>query len=616
MQGQQALLGLADLSIRAAVLGAVAFLALKIGRVRSAGVQHAAWTFCVIAMLLLPVLVMLAPAIQIPILRAERPGIVTSFVIVPGSFGVARSTVSTISSTPRISWAAAAWYVYLAIAAVLLVRLLVRWVRVVLLVRRATPIRDERARGLRESAAIAVPITAGVFRPGIVLPVSWREWDEATLSAVLLHESVHARRRDPLLAFVAAINRCAFWFHPLACWAEAKLRLLAEEATDDECLTSFQDRERYVRILLDMAAAARGRRSILSPAIAMARPSQVKRRVDRILAIGYGTSRGFTRAGLLVVLAAAAPLLFSIAAVRLVHAAAPQATTDRRLRRQQEKLRRELETPYRKWLNEDVVYIITEGERATFAALQTDEERERFIEQFWLWRDPTPSTRENEFKEEHYRRIAYSNERFAGGKPGWQTARGRTYIILGPPDEIESHAGGANGWEAWRYRWIEQIGAQVELEFGDLSDSAVGPTGFRASGEPVQRSNDPARIRELANLLGIGVSSVTSGPSTAGTEIAFSIDPGQFQWQATGTQEQFQVNVYGRVVDSNGNVVSVFEDVVTRTRNPGSSLSSPVWYWHRIKVLPAGDYRVHIVLKDASGHGEQNREMTVTVPSR
>src|SRR5450756_1578521 len=97
-------------------------------------------------------------------------------------------------------------------------------------------------------------------------------------------------------------------------------------------------------------------------------------------------------------------------------------------RRREEKLRKELETPYRKWLNEDVTYIITDEERAAFKRLQTDEEREQFIEQFWLRRDPTPDTVENEFKEEHYRRIAYTNENFASGIPGWKTDRGRIYI--------------------------------------------------------------------------------------------------------------------------------------------------------------------------------------------
>src|SRR5689334_23463853 len=116
--------------------------------------------------------------------------------------------------------------------------------------------------------------------------------------------------------------------------------------------------------------------------------------------------------------------------------------TEKERRRREARLRKELETPYRKWLNEDVSYIITDEERAAFKKLQTDEEREQFIEQFWLRRDPTPDTVENEFKEEHYRRIAYANEHFAAGIPGWKTDRGQMYIKFGPPDEIESHPSG------------------------------------------------------------------------------------------------------------------------------------------------------------------------------
>jgi GWxTD domain-containing protein len=103
-----------------------------------------------------------------------------------------------------------------------------------------------------------------------------------------------------------------------------------------------------------------------------------------------------------------------------------------------------LSTPYEKWLREDVVYIITEQERAAFVALTSDAERENFIEQFWQRRDPTPGTPENEFREEHYRRIAYANEHFAGSVAGWKTDRGRTYIVYGPPDEIDDHSSGGS----------------------------------------------------------------------------------------------------------------------------------------------------------------------------
>jgi GWxTD domain-containing protein len=156
--------------------------------------------------------------------------------------------------------------------------------------------------------------------------------------------------------------------------------------------------------------------------------------------------------------------------------------TEKERRKKEEKLRKELETPYRKWLNEDVAYIISDEERTAFKRLQTDEEREQFIEQFWLRRDPTPDTVENEFKEEHYRRIAYANEQFASGIPGWKTDRGRIYITYGPPDEKETHPSGGTyerppeegggttstfPFEQWRYRYIEGIGSDIIIEFVD-----------------------------------------------------------------------------------------------------------------------------------------------------
>jgi GWxTD domain-containing protein len=156
--------------------------------------------------------------------------------------------------------------------------------------------------------------------------------------------------------------------------------------------------------------------------------------------------------------------------------------SEKEKRKREEKLRKELEGPYRKWLSEDVLYIITDEERTAFRRLATDEEREQFIEQFWLRRDPSPDSQENEFKEEHYRRIAYTNERYASGIPGWKTDRGRIYITFGPPDEIESHPSGGTyerpfeegggttstfPFEKWRYRWIQDIGSDIMIEFVD-----------------------------------------------------------------------------------------------------------------------------------------------------
>jgi GWxTD domain-containing protein len=155
---------------------------------------------------------------------------------------------------------------------------------------------------------------------------------------------------------------------------------------------------------------------------------------------------------------------------------------EKQKKQQKKALNVELSKTYKKWLNEDVVWIITDEERAAFKQLSNDEERDNFIEAFWQRRDPTPDTEENEYKEEHYRRIAYANEHFAAGIPGWKSDRGRIYIMYGPADEIDSHPSGGTyerpmeegggetstfPFEDWRYRYLEGIGQEVIIEFVD-----------------------------------------------------------------------------------------------------------------------------------------------------
>ena len=155
-------------------------------------------------------------------------------------------------------------------------------------------------------------------------------------------------------------------------------------------------------------------------------------------------------------------------------------------KRRTKAIQKEMESAYKKWLQDEVPYIITGEERASFKKLTTDDEREQFVEQFWERRSPNPGSPENEFKEEYYRRIAYANERYASGIPGWKTDRGRIYIMYGPPDENDSHPSGGSyarpmeegggetstyPFEQWRYRYIDGIGNNIILEFVDPSMS-------------------------------------------------------------------------------------------------------------------------------------------------
>jgi len=180
----------------------------------------------------------------------------------------------------------------------------------------------------------------------------------------------------------------------------------------------------------------------------------------------------------------------------------------------EKELKKELDSQYKKWLDEDVVYIISPEERSAFLHLATNEEREQFIEQFWQRRNPDPDSADNTFKEEHYRRIAYANEHYSSGIPGWKADRGRIYIMWGAPDEIESHPSGGSydrpssegggetstyPFEDWRYRYLEGIGENVELEF-------VDPT---MSGE-YKLTMDPSEKDALLMVPGAGLTQMES----------------------------------------------------------------------------------------------------------
>jgi GWxTD domain-containing protein len=156
--------------------------------------------------------------------------------------------------------------------------------------------------------------------------------------------------------------------------------------------------------------------------------------------------------------------------------------TDKEKFQQQKAIRGELHGIYKKWVDEDVHWIITDQELQAFKGLSNDEERDTFIENFWLRRNPNPDSPENEYKDEYYARIAYANEHFAAGKPGWRTDRGHIYIAFGKPDSIDSHPSGGSyerpqeegggetstfPFEVWHYRYLEGIGDNIDIEFVD-----------------------------------------------------------------------------------------------------------------------------------------------------
>jgi GWxTD domain-containing protein len=250
----------------------------------------------------------------------------------------------------------------------------------------------------------------------------------------------------------------------------------------------------------------------------------------------------------------------------------------------QETLAASLESPYRRWLNEDVAYIVTDAERAAFKRLPTDAEREHFIEQFWLRRDPTPGTPANEFKEEHYRRIAYTNQNFASAIPGWKTDRGRIYITYGPPDEKEVHPSGDAShpypYEQWMYHFIDGVGKNIIIEFDDPNKTGE----YRMTSDPdaALLTLPPSSPAEIATV------------QVLGGKAMISISPRAFANRRVG--------IYGRILGKGGALVNAFEDTVEGQTN-------------YLKTLPVGlgEYRLVILIKDLATGKTFEQTTTFTV---
>lgn len=315
----------------------------------------------------------------------------------------------------------------------------------------AVRLRVARTVALLETCLADTPAVIGYLRPVILVPAGLlTSMPASQVEAILLHELAHVRRGDYLVNLLQTVAEGLLYYHPAVWWISSVIRAEREHCCDDIAAAAAGGAHEYASALAALEQTRWGFENQVTAAVAATGGSGLMKRIQRLLYPQQALRLRF----------AAAPL--TIIAVGLLAAWQSTATPAQ-----------ENSRPYMMWLNEDVAYIISPPERETFVALRNNEEREKFILQFWKRRDPTPGTEQNEFKEEHYRRIAYSNDRFKTPSiAGWKTDRGRIYIIYGPSDEKESHPSGRNGGppeENWLYYHIEGLGDKVIVSFVDPS---------------------------------------------------------------------------------------------------------------------------------------------------
>jgi GWxTD domain-containing protein len=367
-----------------------------------------------------------------------------------------------------------------------------------------------RAVRLAHSALVQVPTVVGWLRPVVLLPVGcFLGLSAVQVEALLAHELAHIRRHDYLVSVFQSVVEALLFYHPAVWWVSKQVRRERECCCDDLAVRIGGDPLAYAKAL----SLLEGRRSFLPEVALGANGGVLTMRIKRLLgtkespavsqlaavavltivvaAVGVGigaVARAQARAGHTVpvvpemalvapaVLDAelVAPALGSgkdVAPAAVGAEIVPPAGSDAAGSGGPEAQTGPLTGVYRTWLDQDVLWIINPEERAAFSRLSNDEERDRFIRQFWARRNP-PGAAADSYREEQYGRIAYANENFATDKqPGWKTDRGHIYIVYGKPDEIDAHSAGGGGtaypFQTWRYRSIPGVGENVDMKFVD-----------------------------------------------------------------------------------------------------------------------------------------------------
>jgi GWxTD domain-containing protein len=492
---------LLDASLRAILLVLVTGATLTAARIQTAAGRHLAWTIVLVGMLSLPLWVAWGPRLPLPVPSPNAAGPAPRAWTHPASPTPATSRAAAAAVTnvavrsqppqPVMSWTALALTLYGAGAFILLGRLALGTFRMRRLRRQAVS-----KAGHLTSEACSAPITVGWLRPVVLLPAAYDQWPARQLDAVLIHEYAHARRRDPLVQWLALLNRAIFWFHPLAWWLERQLAALAEEECDTAVLSRGHVPREYAEYLIGIARAVAGAGRRVQAVGTTLPGTSLSNRVRQILADRPRRTDSRLRVTLTVAFCSLSSVVIAVGTIRPMAARGPAPI---RVAQQGQPAAQERALP-EFWLDDDewhreVAPIITADEAAAYARLRTAAERESFIAQFWRVRDTTPATSDNEFRREFERRIVYARERLGNptsyAVPGYETDRGRFYVAWGPPADVTV----SGPVEEWRYRVVPSMGSAVTIRFDASADFFCSVRGGKyriVSPEPVARVESSA----------------------------------------------------------------------------------------------------------------------------
>jgi GWxTD domain-containing protein len=300
-----------------------------------------------------------------------------------------------------------------------------------------------RAVNLANSALVQVPTVIGWLRPAVLLPVGCLTGLSANqIEAIFAHELAHIRRHDYLVSVFQSVVEAVLFYHPLVWWVSKQVRREREDCCDDLAVKISGDSLAYAKALSFLEE----RRGSLATAALGANGGVLAMRIKRLLGYKEPPAYSWLTATTLVAVVVAA------AALCVGTFAGAQTNPDN------QSSIKSTGAQYQHWVDEDVLWIIAPEERAAFLKLSTNEERDEFIRQFWQRRDAGAPAGIN-VRAEHYRRLAYANQHFAAGLPGWKTDRGRIYIMYGPPNSIDAYPVGVpQPYELWHYREIKEFG--------------------------------------------------------------------------------------------------------------------------------------------------------------